>query len=212
MSKEAMKQALDFLRSGHFVYPTKIATDLEEALAKQEQGEPIGVMVSMDVSKGDEPEHRIFGRIYEVQEDSDGVTYLAIEESRNFEAKQEQGEPYGYFRYDMRLDAWVQSRDSDKGVAFYTTPQPKQEHTGEPVGYTDEHGNAYQYGYTGPKFAPNIQLYTTPYVATQRQQREPLTDEQINAISDEYLVDYRIPAGCALNFARDVEAAHGIKE
>jgi hypothetical protein len=41
MSKEAMKQALDFLRSGHFVYPTKIATDLEEALAKQEQGEPV---------------------------------------------------------------------------------------------------------------------------------------------------------------------------
>jgi len=36
MSKEAMKQALDFLRSGHFTYPTKIATDLEEALANED--------------------------------------------------------------------------------------------------------------------------------------------------------------------------------
>ena len=41
-------------------------------------------------------------------------------------------------------------------------------------------------------------------------QRKPLTDEQINEIVDEYLVDYRIPAGCAWNFARDIEAAHGI--
>jgi hypothetical protein len=48
MSKEAMKQALDFLRSGHFVYPTKIATDLEEALAKQEQEEPVAVKHMME--------------------------------------------------------------------------------------------------------------------------------------------------------------------
>ena len=49
-------------------------------------------------------------------------------------------------------------------------------------------------------------LYTAP------QQRKPLTDEQIEEIADGYLVDYRIPAGCAWNFARDIEAAHGIKE
>jgi DNA-directed RNA polymerase subunit RPC12/RpoP len=50
--------------------------------------EPVGVMVSMDVSKGDEPEYRIFGRIYEVMKDGEGkdeVTYLAIEDSRNFD-------------------------------------------------------------------------------------------------------------------------------
>lgn len=41
-------------------------------------------------------------------------------------------------------------------------------------------------------------------------ERNPLTCRQIDAIADEYLVDYRIPAGCALNFARDIEAAHGI--
>jgi len=80
----------------------------------------------------------------------------------------EKQEPYGYFRYDIRLDAWVQSRDSDQGVAFYTHP-PKREWV-------------------------------------------ELTDEQIEEIADGYLVDYRIPAGCALNFARDIEAAHGIKE
>jgi hypothetical protein len=28
-------------------------------------------------------------------------------------------EPFGFFKYDIRLDAWVQSRDSNKGVAFY---------------------------------------------------------------------------------------------
>jgi len=57
-----------------------------------------------------------------------------------------------------------------------------------------------------------LPLYTTPQKRPSRSDIKPLTDEQINAISDEYLVDYRIPAGCALNFARDVEAAHGIKE
>jgi hypothetical protein len=31
-------------------------------------------------------------------------------------------EPFGYFRYDMRLDAWVQSRHSNQGTPFYTAP------------------------------------------------------------------------------------------
>ena len=43
-------------------------------------------------------------------------------------------------------------------------------------------------------------------------QRKPLSDEQIEEIAEGYLVDYRIPAGCAWNFARDIEATHGIKE
>jgi hypothetical protein len=29
-------------------------------------------------------------------------------------------EPFGYFQYDIRLDAWVQNRINNKGVAFYT--------------------------------------------------------------------------------------------
>jgi hypothetical protein len=31
-------------------------------------------------------------------------------------------EPYGYFRYDIKLDAWVQDKESTQGVAFYTAP------------------------------------------------------------------------------------------
>ena len=30
-----------------------------------------------------------------------------------------QPEPFGYFQYDIRLDAWVQNRVNNKGVAFY---------------------------------------------------------------------------------------------
>ena len=32
-------------------------------------------------------------------------------------------EPFGYFQYDIRLDAWVQNRINKKGVAFYTKEQ-----------------------------------------------------------------------------------------
>jgi hypothetical protein len=46
----------------------------------------------------------------------------------------EEQEPFGYFQYATHLDAWVQNRDSNKGVAFYTTPQPQREW----VGLTDD--------------------------------------------------------------------------
>ena len=52
----------------------------------------------------------------------------AIKELRQALAQPEQ-EPYGYFRYDMRLDAWVQNRENTKGVAFYTAP-PKRKWVG----------------------------------------------------------------------------------
>ncbi len=42
-------------------------------------------------------------------------------------AEAEKQEPFGFFQYDMRLDAWVQNRNSNKGAAFYTHPQPKRE-------------------------------------------------------------------------------------
>ena len=35
----------------------------------------------------------------------------------------------------------------------------------------------------------------------------PLTDKEIAIVEDEYIVDYRIPAGSAWNFARAIEAA-----
>ena len=50
----------------------------------------------------------------------------AITALRTAIAKAEKQEPYGYFQYDMGLNAWVQNRDSNKGVAFYTT-SPVQE-------------------------------------------------------------------------------------
>lgn len=31
-------------------------------------------------------------------------------------------EPFGYFQYSIQLDAWVQNRVNNKGVAFYTNP------------------------------------------------------------------------------------------
>jgi len=33
-----------------------------------------------------------------------------------------------------------------------------------------------------------------------------LTDEEIAQVEDEYIVDYRVPAGSAWNFAKDIEA------
>jgi len=41
MTQEAMKQALEFFESGNFVYPTKIATDLRQAIAELESQEPV---------------------------------------------------------------------------------------------------------------------------------------------------------------------------
>jgi len=41
-------------------------------------------------------------------------------------AEAEKQEPFGYFQYALHFDAWVQNRDSNKGVAFYTTPPAAQ--------------------------------------------------------------------------------------
>jgi hypothetical protein len=38
---EVLKQALEFFESGNFVYPTKIATDLRQAIAELESQEPV---------------------------------------------------------------------------------------------------------------------------------------------------------------------------
>jgi len=34
-------------------------------------------------------------------------------------ALEAEDEPFGFFQYDIRLDAWVQNRINNKGVAFY---------------------------------------------------------------------------------------------
>ena len=47
-----------------------------------------------------------------------------------------------------------------------------------------------------------IPLYTAP----PRREWVGLTKDEIAEIENEYIVDYRIPAGCSLNFAKDIEA------
>ena len=49
-----------------------------------------------------------------------------------------QQEPFGYFRYDLRLDAWVQNRAGLTGTPFYTRPKAR-----EWVGLTDEERSYY---------------------------------------------------------------------
>jgi hypothetical protein len=74
----------------------------------------------------------------------------------------------------------------------------------EPIGCTDDEGNAYQYGYTGPKFAPNIKLYANP-----QPKREPLAVREIKRIATycgEHINDEDV-----IEITRRVEAAHGIK-
>ena len=44
------------------------------------------------------------------------------------------------------------------------------------------------------------------YTAPPRREWVPLTKDEIAEIENEYIVDYRIPAGCSLNFAKDIEA------
>ena len=48
----------------------------------------------------------------------------------------------------------------------------------------------------------NEPLYTAP----PRRGWVGLTKDEIAEIENEYIVDYRIPAGCSLNFAKDIEA------
>ena len=48
--------------------------------------------------------------------------------------------------------------------------------------------------------------YTVPLYTTPQRTWVALTDEEIAEVEDEYIVDYRIPAGSAWNFAKDIEA------
>jgi hypothetical protein len=45
----------------------------------------------------------------------------------------EQAQPFGYFRYDLRLDAWVQNRAGITGTPFYTAPPQRQPLTDEEI-------------------------------------------------------------------------------
>ena len=101
-------------------------------------------------------------------------------------------------------------KDAEKGAwnPLYTTPQPKQEQD-EPVAVVDStiSGHINWLCTFFPK--QGTKLYTTP------QQRKPLTDEQIEQIENgiwrpEFFDDVERQAN--REFARAIEAAHGIKE
>ncbi len=93
-------------------------------------------------------------------------------------AEAEKQEPFGYFQYALHFDAWVQNRDSNKGVAFYTTPPaaPVQ----EPVAWMtiNAYGEEDDIHYENPEgHLPDgwtyMPLYTHPPKAKQAQE-EPL--------------------------------------
>jgi len=50
----------------------------------------------------------------------------AITALRDAIAEAEKQGPFGYFQYAPHFDAWVQNRDSNEGVAFYTAPPAAQ--------------------------------------------------------------------------------------
>ena len=94
-------------------------------------------------------------------------------------------------------------------TALAEQPAPVQQ---EPVAWLDEYGNTFplaakQYSVVGKHWKP---LYTTP------PQRKPLTDEQILHFVDTHVgapsMAYPLDNSDWMNFARAIEAAHGIKE
>jgi hypothetical protein len=108
----------------------------------------------------------------------------------------------------------------EKAMEAQQEQRSVSEQLGEPVAWMHVQG-----GYEEPSFRQlndhelghgweQYPLYTTPYVPTGRQQRKPLTDEQIETIRQQPQhhkgeFDYEFDE---LSFARAIEAAHGIKE
>ena len=83
--------------------------------------------------------------------------------------------------------------------------QPEQ----EPVAtVTSESGNpnVTMSWWHEPALPVGTNIYTTPTEAPVGKPWVSLTYEEISEIEDEYIVDYRIPAGSAWNFAQDIEA------
>lgn len=66
---------------------------------------------------------------HNLTEQEHDVLMSAIKSSSTVVSKgflaQPKKEPFGYFQYSIQLDAWVQNRINNKGVAFYTTPSQR---------------------------------------------------------------------------------------
>jgi len=109
MSIEAMKQALEALE----ILARYENPETRIQVRKPKDGGPIVTMYP-----------------HKVASDAAQSLRQAIEQA-------EKQKPFGYFQYSMHIDAWVQNRDSNKGVAFYTTPQSQQAEKREPVAHQD---------------------------------------------------------------------------
>ena len=129
MSVEAMKQALEALEDAtkHIWLGDKKGVEaniranyayesLRQAIAEAEKQDSNPVKDEWQLSVADG--HSGYGVYAHMDEYPEGGAVLL---------------PFGYFKYALHFDAWVQNRDSNEGVAFYTHP-PKREW----VGLTDD--------------------------------------------------------------------------
>jgi hypothetical protein len=129
---------------------------------------------------------------------------------RSVIAEMEAGEPVAWRKKDTgQLEgakAFAQPYnwgDKTKWEPLFTHPQPKAEPVQEPVGDVVDGvlmRSSIPFGYTGPLYAAAPQA-------------KPLTDEQIDAVTDvQWAANNNKPVYAAHRaFARAIEAAHGIK-
>lgn len=124
---------------------------------------------------------------------ADHILCRAIEQA-------EKQEPFGYFQYAMHFDAWVQNRDSNKGVAFYTTPPAAQPAAPEgwklvPAVPTNEWvSNLAKMQSGGLEEVPFVEIHqciselldAAPNPPAAQRQWVSLTDEQINELRQQY--------------------------
>ena len=122
---ETMKLALEALEKFTDNFPAnvqhrKAITALREALAEQPAQQEQGDSICQE-DDGCPTEKAVLQRFWRGQSIPD-EHYPAW-----FKPAQQQEpvglEPFGYFQYDIRLDAWVQNRINNKGVAFYIKKQ-----------------------------------------------------------------------------------------
>jgi len=134
MSKEAMKMALEALEdANNFIIEVEgedayrhAITALEEALAKQEQGEPVALKVYRgELCYKSQADDQSFGMWCPVTQDfpfPEGTKFYATPQP-----KQEQGEPVAWM-YDCGNGGRMYAEDLDASVGWlplYTTPQQR---------------------------------------------------------------------------------------
>jgi len=183
MSKEAMKQALEALESQRFSKVIEAKNALEEALAKQGQGEPVAHW--SDCAVHSEPAYQAgecdCGGYSPDKELLDSATAF-----------------YNATVADSQVR--ISSSSQEKRDAAFNASERLRFALLAKLKATDEDLKVYQ------SIANNYFKDTTP------QQRKPLTDEQLMiALLGVDHETKRIPNGFRA-FARAIEAAHGIKE